>query len=112
MITQNGKVGSDRKDVKAHGTCRLSIEINGVVYAVRRIRVEGVGGWRLRKADGMAYRVVKDRWGVVRCDCPDQVLGGRAAGECKHCRALAAAGLVRPSFRAANRHPEAFDAAV
>lgn len=93
-------------------TARLTLTIAGESYSLSRVRRSpgSLGGFRLRRADGVAFRVVKSEWGVVKCDCPASA-GLRNAG-CDHARALAAVGLVEPSFRAENKAPGVIDSIV
>lgn len=76
-----------------HGAARLVLQINGVAYAVRKLRKlgRGVAGFALKKlASGAVYSVVRAR-GEVSCTCPDSSIRGAV---CKHRQALAAVGLL------------------
>lgn len=82
----------------AHGTCRLSLTINGVVYAVRPLpcdRPAASRSFRLRKNDGTAYHVGATPHGLV-CDCPDFTFSrdGIDPAGCKHIKAMVAVGLL------------------
>jgi hypothetical protein len=81
-----------------HGTCRLTLHINGVAYALRRIPTDASAAlrcWRLRKADGTTYNAAVTEHGPV-CDCPDFVMRreGIDPRGCKHIKALVASGLM------------------
>src|SRR5689334_8545174 len=59
----------------AHGTCRLTLTINGTPYRVRPVPADSfaaIRAFRLRKADGTAYDVAETVHGH-ECDCPDFV---------------------------------------
>jgi hypothetical protein len=81
-----------------HGTCRLTLHINGVAYGLRRIpcaAAAALKAWRLRKADGTTYHAAVTEHGPV-CDCPDFTFHreGLDPAGCKHIKALAASGLM------------------
>jgi hypothetical protein len=93
----------------ARGTCRVSLEINGVEYAARPIVFEGVHARRLirlRKADGAVYYVSEHDFGV-ECDCPDFIFHreGIDPGGCKHIKALAACGMIHNPLAGAAEQP-------
>src|SRR5690242_7588616 len=79
-----------------HGTCRLTITIDGVDYRLSRGPATSPGAkvWRLRALDGPRtgnlYSVVKHRH-TVSCSCPDSTVQNAV---CKHVRALQACGIV------------------
>jgi hypothetical protein len=82
----------------AHGTCRLTLTINGTSYALRRIPCDpgaALRAYRLRKADGTTYHVAATEHGAV-CDCPDFTFhrDGIDPEGCKHVKALRATGLL------------------
>ncbi len=78
-----------------HGTCRLTLSINGTAYGVTPNRGAAVKAFRLRKADGTVYDVSQDVHGLA-CDCPDFIFhrDGLDAAGCKHIKAMAACGLL------------------
>lgn len=94
----------------AHGTARLTLQINGTVYGVRPIPADTFGAsgkaYRLRKSGAVApdggpvfYDVCESVFGPT-CDCPDFVFhrDGIDPGGCKHVKALVAVGLLgRPA---------------
>ncbi len=76
-----------------HGTCRLTLTIDGTEYRLTRspsVRA----GWHLKKRSGpragVTYCVLTHKR-IVTCSCPDSVRGGAV---CKHVRAMVACGLV------------------
>src|SRR4051812_5222742 len=79
----------------AHGTVRVTVHINGVLYSARPLPIDpGIGSraWRLRKsADGSVYDVARLGDGTVSCDCPSFEFDHkqRDNGPCKHGAALA-----------------------
>jgi hypothetical protein len=82
----------------AHGTCRLTLTINGTTYALRRIPcAPGAArrAFRLRKANGTTYHVAATVHGAV-CDCPDFTFhrDGIDPQGCKHVKALSVVGLM------------------
>jgi hypothetical protein len=82
----------------AHGTARLTLHINGVAYAVRRIPCDpdpALEAIRLRKDDGIVYHVARTEHGPT-CDCPDFTFNrdGLDPAGCKHIKALIAVGLM------------------
>src|SRR5690242_17481677 len=85
----------------AHGTCRLTLTINGTAYAVRPVPADpsaALQAFRLRKGDGTAYYVARQPHGC-ECDCPDFIFhrdGLDPAGR-KHVKALRACGLLPAS---------------
>ncbi len=98
-----------------HGTCRLTLNINGTSYGVRPVQADpssALQAFRLRKPDGTAYHVARQPYGC-ECDCPDFVFhreGIDPAG-CKHIKALAACGLLAmppagPAPSPADERPE------
>jgi hypothetical protein len=68
------KAKAPRKPSKpTHGTCRLTLAINGTTYTVKPIVVEGDAchkAFRLRKPDGTVYDVAQHAHGH-ECTCPD-----------------------------------------
>ena len=81
----------------AHGTCRLTLTINGTTYNVRPIAVDrdaALKAYRLKKNDGTHYNVAQTTHGLT-CDCPDFVLSrdGIDPDGCKHIKAMVACGL-------------------
>ncbi len=85
-----------RRSVKpAHGTCRLTLHINGTPYGVRPVDSPDGRAFRLRKPDGTAYDVAETAYGPT-CDCPDFTFNrdGIDPDGCKHIRALAALTLI------------------
>jgi hypothetical protein len=84
----------------AHGTCRLTLSINGTAYNVSIIPCDpsvASRAFRLKKTDGTAYDVAMTSHGPT-CDCPDFVFhrDGLDPAGCKHCLALAAVNLLEP----------------
>jgi hypothetical protein len=82
----------------AHGTCRLTLHINGTAYAVRPMACDPAAAsrsFRLRKADGTACHLGATTHGPD-CDCPDFTFhrDGIDPAGCKHIKALAAVGLL------------------
>jgi hypothetical protein len=56
---------------------------------------DGTAAWRLRKESGEVYDVIRDRDGLVCCDCPSYEVTFRNTEKmCKHGRALVAAGML------------------
>lgn len=86
---------ADRPPVR-HGTCRLTLTIDGVDYRLSRgpAAARGAKVWRLRSLGGpragALYSVVTHRR-TVSCTCPDST---RQNAVCKHVRALQACGIV------------------
>jgi hypothetical protein len=81
-----------------HGTCRLTLTINGVAYAV--IPNRGASevthkAFRLRKHNGTVYDVAATTHGVT-CDCPDYLFNrqDKDVNGCKHVKAMKACGLL------------------
>jgi hypothetical protein len=96
-----------------HGTCHLTLTINGTDYRVTPLTIppgtfEARRAWRLRKlADGTVYDVEAIDGGFA-CTCADACWRRNQldpAG-CKHARALVALGLL-PQLEPA--HPERGD---
>ncbi len=87
-----------RAQSKPADTCRLTLHVRGVAYAVRLLEVDPGAGVsrlvRLRKADGTAYFVAETAHGAT-CDCGDQTFRheGRESS-CKHIRTCRALGLI------------------
>jgi hypothetical protein len=82
----------------AHGTCRLTLTINGTAYSLRPNPADSFAAlkaFRLRKADGTVYDVAETVHGL-ECDCPDFVFhrDGTDPDGCKHVKALVACGLL------------------
>jgi hypothetical protein len=76
-----------------HGTCRLTLTIDGTEYRLSRspsVRA----GWHLKKRSGpragVTYCVLTHKR-IVTCSCHDSIRGGAV---CKHVRAMVACGLV------------------
>jgi hypothetical protein len=87
-----------RKPVRpTHGTCRLTITINGTHYSVRPNVGAACVAFRLRKPDGTVYDVARTEHGLT-CDCPDFIFNreGRDPAGCKHTKAMVACGLLAP----------------
>ena len=84
---------------KPADTCRLTLHIRGVAYAVRFLDAEPGAGVsrliRLRKGDGTAHFIAETSHGAT-CDCGDQTFRheGREGPGCKHIRACRSAGLL------------------
>jgi hypothetical protein len=78
-----------------HGTCRLTLSINGSCYGVKPNRGADVRSFRLRKSDGRVYDVARTEDGPT-CDCPDFIFHreGIDPDGCKHIKAMAACGLL------------------
>lgn len=85
----------------AHGTCRLTLAINGTDYNVRPTPADSfaaIRAYRLRKADGTTYDVAETVHGHT-CDCPDFIFhrDGLDPDGCKHIKALVACGMLAPA---------------
>jgi hypothetical protein len=83
---------------KPADTCRLTLTIRGVLYAVRPLAVEDEDvsrAFSLRRADGASYTLADTVFGAT-CDCGDQTWRheGKDATGCKHIRAARAVGLL------------------
>lgn len=81
-----------------HGTCRLTLTVNGVPYRVRPIPADdfaALQAFRLKKSDGTIYDVALTVHGLT-CDCPDFTFhrDGIDPAGCKHIKALVACGLL------------------
>jgi hypothetical protein len=77
----------------------VKVAITGFVYSVAPVAVApeiGTVAYELHKLDtGNRYHVVRDGFGLVRCDCPDYEFRRDGTGPlCKHGAALVAKGLV------------------
>lgn len=84
-----------------HGKCCLWLTINHCRYKLMPERVAGKGskGWHLIKLDdprALAHYLVLRIAGVTTCTCADHRI---VMAECKHMRALAAAGLIAKGGR-------------
>src|SRR4051794_25992497 len=82
----------------AHGTCRLTLTINGTRYSVRPILADSsvaLKAFRLRKDAGTVYNVTKTAYGN-QCECGDFLFRreGLDPQGCKHVKALVACGLL------------------
>jgi hypothetical protein len=90
-----------------HGTCRLTLTINGTHYSVRPNVGAACVAFRLKKPDGTIYDVARTEHGLT-CDCPDFVFHreGRDPAGCKHTKAMAACGLLAPAPAATTTHNE------
>jgi hypothetical protein len=87
-----------RKVSVPHGTCRLTLSINGTAYAVipnRGASELASRAFRLKKADGTIYDVAATPHGVT-CDCPDYLFNrqDKDVAGCKHVKAMKACGLL------------------
>jgi hypothetical protein len=80
-----------------HGTCRLTLSINGTHYSVRPNQGAACVAFRLKKADGTVYDVARTEDGLT-CDCPDFIFhrDGLDPAGCKHTKAMVACGLLAP----------------
>jgi hypothetical protein len=81
-----------------HGTCGMTLRINGVPYRVRPLYIDpelGTRAFRLTKADGTAYDLACGTHGR-ECTCPDFVYArdGIDPAGCKHVKAGVALGLL------------------
>ncbi len=81
-----------------HGTCRLTLFINGTAYGVKPLPCDpslASRAFRLRKADGTAYAVAMTPHGAC-CDCADFEFNraGIDPAGCKHIKSLIATGLM------------------
>ncbi|GAC1467506.1 MAG: hypothetical protein NVSMB9_09180 [Isosphaeraceae bacterium] len=89
---------SPRKPARpTHGTCRLTLRINGTSYTVLPIPSDAFAAlkaFRLKKSDGAVYDASQTVYGL-ECDCPDFVFhrDGLDPDGCKHVKALVACGL-------------------
>lgn len=84
-----------------HGTCGLTLLVNGTSYRVRPIPAEVFAAqkaFRLTKPDGTAYDVSLTLYGP-ECDCPDFIFNrdGIDPAGCKHIKATLACGLFGTS---------------
>src|SRR5215213_7240330 len=83
----------------AHGTCGLTLTINGTAYRMRPLGSDTAFGtiraFRLTKQDGITYDVAQTIEGNT-CDCPDHVFhrDGLDPAGCKHLKALRACGVL------------------
>jgi hypothetical protein len=86
-----------------HGTCRLALTITSgsksTTYRVRSLPVERSAASRLyslTKPDGVVYHIAETEHGP-QCSCADWIYrrDGQDEGGCKHCKALAAVGLLQ-----------------
>jgi len=96
--TMNTNTRTRKPTRPTQGTCRLSLTINGVAYAVRPVPCDPTAAqrcWSLRKSDGTIYHASLQSWGA-ECDCPDFVFrrDGLDPAGCKHLKALRALGIV------------------
>ncbi|HWE35785.1 MAG TPA: SWIM zinc finger family protein [Isosphaeraceae bacterium] len=85
----------------AHGTCGLTLSINGVRYRVRPLDGRGIGAaraFRLAKlaGEGDVYDLAAYPDGRAECDCADYEFSrkGTDHGPCKHLAAARACGLL------------------
>jgi hypothetical protein len=99
MATMTAPRRTNRKPAaEPHGVCRLTLTINGVDYALRRIPADpsiALKAWRLRKPDGTVHHVAVTPHGPT-CTCGDFEFrreGIDPAG-CKHIRSLNVVGLL------------------
>lgn len=81
-----------------HGTCRLTLTVNGTAYRVRPIPADAFAAlqaFRLKKFDGTTYDVALTVHGLT-CDCPDFAFhrDGIDPAGCKHIKAMVACGLL------------------
>jgi hypothetical protein len=88
-------VGATTPPVR-HGTCRLTIRIAGIDYALKPLPPEAgvLAAWILRKQDphhSACYLVAAPKGKPPHCSCPDHE---RSGWTCKHIGALTAAGLI------------------
>jgi hypothetical protein len=76
--------------IERHGTCRLTLTIDGQDYTVKPIRgpKNEVCGFQLRKAGTNTVYTLNESGS---CNCPDAYF---AHARCKHSRALEACGLI------------------
>jgi len=76
-----------------HGTCRLTLTIDGSDYRLTRSPTARAG-WHLKKLaeprKGTVYCVLVHN-NILTCSCHDSVRGGAV---CKHARAMVACGLL------------------
>jgi hypothetical protein len=97
MVTATAQQAEARKLM---GTCSLTLRINKTHYSVRGFsQTQSNWAWELRKlGTGKArvvYTVIEFPGDDPVCDCPSFVHRGPERA-CKHIRALAARGLIRP----------------
>jgi len=84
---------------KPADTCRLTLHVRGVAYAVRFLEADPGAGVsrliRLRKVHGETYHVAATLYGRT-CDCGDHTFRHEGSDDlgCKHIRALKACGLI------------------
>jgi hypothetical protein len=76
------------------------VTIKGLVYHVEPIPPgeDGTHAFRLTSPKDKVYDVIRERDGILRCDCPhyEARLRGNTRTPCKHGLALVEAGLVPP----------------
>jgi hypothetical protein len=93
-----------------HGTCRLTLRIGGIDYALRPLSPEAgiLASWLVRKLDperSARYVVAAPKGKPAHCTCPDHE---RSGWTCKHISSLTAAGLIPapkpPSARGRKLH--------
>jgi hypothetical protein len=95
-ITGSRPAVKPRKPARpTHGTCRLTLAINGTHYSVRPNQGAACAAFRLKKPDGTVYDVARTPHGLT-CDCPDFTFHreGRDPAGCKHTKAMVACGLL------------------
>jgi hypothetical protein len=78
--------------------CRLTLWVNGTSYQVLPLQPSpdvAQKAYRLQKPGGQAYDVAVTPHGR-QCSCPDFIYRRewKDARGCKHCRALAACGMI------------------
>lgn len=110
-LTQVRPIRQPAPPAAVHGTCGLTLRINGTTYGVRPVDpgFAGLKAYRLTKqaATGSVYDVVETVSGI-ECDCADYEFrrkGLDGTAPCKHGSALAALGLLadrRPPQHAKN----------
>lgn len=88
---------TSKRRKSAHGTCRLTLTINGRNYNARPILAGSTNArkaFRLRESDGTIYHVVDTPHGL-QCDCPDFLFhrDGIDVEGCKHIKSMVACGL-------------------
>jgi hypothetical protein len=94
--------GRTRKPAAApHGTCRLSVTINGTSYSARPVTPADLGfglrrAWTLRRSGADPITVTETIEGPVTCECGDYEWrrAGLTDRPCKHGAALRALGLI------------------
>jgi hypothetical protein len=93
-----------------HGTCRLTLTINGQHYAVKKVECRAAGASRcyeLKKPGtaGTTYHIATFPYGT-ECDCPDFTFRREGTDSpCKHIKALSVFGMIEGPAAVAKATP-------